>query len=267
VRTRLRWVVILCAALAAGSALADPPVRASGHATYGYGGWYGAPYYSGWYGPWGWGWPYWGGYYPWPYAAAYPVMVDPSELPVAVETDVVPKKARLTLDGTPIGKAKDFNGTWDRLYVAPGTRTLEFSFEGRKTLRVELHASAGEAVRIAHELAVGEGVETRTIGLAADTPERTPQFEVVQSDAGTVPAAIPSGFLRMRVEPRDAAVYLDGGFLASGDELARMHGALPLAAGTHRVEIARPGFGTEERILTIGEGESVTLEVELEPSR
>lgn len=70
--------------------------------------------------------------------------------------------------------------------------------------------------------------------------------------------------LRLRVSPPDAAVYLDGEFLARADELARLHGAIPVAAGLHVVEVVRPGFEGETREIDVTGDRPVELTLALE---
>ena len=60
-------------------------------------------------------------------------------------------------------------------------------------------------------------------------------------------------------------VYLDGDFLGRGDELARLHGALAVAAGYHRLEVVRPGYAPRTLELEVPDsGEPLRVEVELE---
>jgi len=59
------------------------------------------------------------------------------------------------------------------------------------------------------------------------------------------------GRLRVHVEPADAAVYLDGEYMGVAGELARIHGALPVAVGSHRLEAARPGFASAVRTFDV----------------
>ncbi len=238
------------------------PALAEGYATYGHrdGGWEFEPSFGfGWYGPWwslglAWGWPgYWadGGWY---YGAgAYPAPYGPHRAgieigPAIVTTAVHPKKAQVSLDGEPIGQARDFNGTWDTLELDPGRHLLAFEARGYMTLEVGLEAKAGSAYRITYTLREGEGRDPRSSALPpAPTPEvgfAPPRGE----------AALSLGLLKIRVAPADAAVYLDGEFLGRGDELARLHGAIPVAAGAHRVEGVRPGFKSREERVIVGDG-------------
>jgi hypothetical protein len=72
------------------------------------------------------------------------------------------------------------------------------------------------------------------------------------------------GRVRLSVAPADASVYLDGRLLGSGDELARLHAGLVVEAGSHLIEVVRPGYATERREFAVEEGAEVELEVLLE---
>jgi hypothetical protein len=98
----------------------------------------------------------------------------------------------------------------------------------------------------------------------------TPQRNVQPAPApGPARAAITSdqyGRLRMKVEPDDASVYLDGRFVGTGSDLAGNEAGLLLAPGHHRVSVVRPGHRAEERDLDAVLGKDVDLKVTLKPS-
>jgi hypothetical protein len=74
------------------------------------------------------------------------------------------------------------------------------------------------------------------------------------------------GRLRVRVEPEDASVYLDGRFVGTGGELAGNEAGLVLAPGHHRLSVVRPGRKAEEREFDAVLGKDVDLSVTLSPS-
>jgi hypothetical protein len=75
-----------------------------------------------------------------------------------------------------------------------------------------------------------------------------------------------SGRVKFQIEPGDASVYLDGRFVGTGDDLARMGSGLRVDAGEHRLAVVRPGHQAQEMDFDVEEGEEVELEVELERS-
>ncbi len=246
---------------------------------YGYSGYYGYPYYPCWNG-WDWGW-YGGIGYGYGYGYGYPsfsatvyvsggsgdgeylsggytgaasdeVQTSP---PAMLETRVQPKKAEVWIDGALRGEARDFNGTWDSLYVAPGEHVVELRHEGYQTLR--LHMRTEPAVRYVIEETLPEGsgiIERSSPAPALDSNEHAfaaPPADERPSDVGT----LRRGLLKISVTPPDSAVYLDGEFLASADALGRLHGALPVAVGTHVLEVTRPGFDSERREVVVETGD------------
>lgn len=256
----------------AGRGTVSPRGTASGTARYGYGSYgypsypyypyypyypsYGWPYW-GWYGDWGYGWPYYGfsigASYGTDYVyGSYPA---PPTGPAVVETDVSPSKAEVILDGTPSGLAKDFNGTWDELRIEPGHHTITFRKEGYRSLTVEFDAVPGGRYVFDQQLARGEGEDR--IQRPSEAPAPAPP---------AAPAGVAKGFLRIRVLPEDAAIYLDGGYLGTGLELGSLHGALAVAQGEHVVEVARPGYKSETRTLLVGSDGHALLDLTLEKS-
>jgi hypothetical protein len=234
----------------------------------------GVGYYGGWgyYPSYWYGGPYWGGAY---YAPA-PVYRVARYRPAsgAVETDIRPKKALVTLNGKPIGEARDFNGPWDVLVLRKGTHTLEFSAPGYMTLRVTLDVATDGYYHLKDRLMEGDGLDPRSTEppvLVEPEPEPAPapQAQIVMEDpAPESPAPTPAlrrGLLHVRVTPADAAVYLDGEFLAKGEELARLHGSIPVARGEHVLEVIRPGY-RQKTLVVLVEGDGPTrVRVELDP--
>ena len=279
----------------------SPPATASGHATYGYGshggyGHGGYPYHHhggyvgvGFYG--GWGWPYYGygyGYYGWPYygwpyygyygspyywgayasRTVYMYGGDREQAPAAVETNVRPPKAKVSVDGQPMGKAKDYNsGSWGPLPLPPGQHVLEFSLPGYQTLRTVLDARTGAHYTIEDQLVKGEGLDPRSVEPPPPQAEPAPAVpEAVQTEVAPAPApssALRTGLLRVRVSPDDAAVYLDGEFLGRAGELNRLHGAIPVVRGEHRVEVVMPGRAPQSQAVEVGEGAPAEVRIDL----
>ena len=239
---------------------------ASGRATYGYsrghhgynGGHHGGHHYGGsvhfgyypysGYGHHG----YWGYYPHWNYGGGYgprPYPVPASRnAPATLETDIRPRKAEVRVDGQLYGQARDYNGSWDVLRLESGRHVVEFVAPGYMTLRKHIDVPPGGYIRIADRLQKGEGLDPRS------TEAPPPEIATAQAGTDTKPAATPAprgegtlerGLLRIEASPSDAAVYLDGEFLARADELSRLHGSLPVAIGVHTVEVVRPGYSSE----------------------
>lgn len=259
-RRIVRLPAIALCLLAALSLVAAGSVRVSGRATYGYGGsvhvhggYWGGGYWGGCWGPywggyWGFGpyWPAWGPVYP----PGWVVRVgDPRSGPAILETRVKPKRAEVWVDGKLAGEARDFSGTWDRMWIEPGEHSLELREDGYRTLRVVLDLAPGGYARIEQRLQKGEGLDPRS-DEAPPAPAPTD-------------SALRRALVRFDVEPADAAVYLDGEFLANGDELSRLHGAIPVAEGRHSVEVVRPGYEAERQEIEASAAEPVRVRIVL----
>ena len=239
---------------------------------WGWGAYWGYPYWGvGWSVSWGWPYyygPYYGGGY---YGPAYTFDGPPPHPsgPAVVYTDINPKKAQVVLDGQLVGSAKDFSGRWDELKIDPGHHTVTFRQEGYKSLTYEIEAQAGASYHLTETMAAGNGDDHRVI--AAPAEHHAEEKPVAAEGNGNAPAAAPPhdagvarGLIRIRVTPEDASVYLDGEFLGMGSELARLHGAIPVATGEHKLEIVRPGYASDVRTVRVGDdGNAAQVEVVL----
>ena len=76
--------------------------------------------------------------------------------------------------------------------------------------------------------------------------------------------AVERATLRLRVSPVSASVTLDGEFLASGAELARVQGGVAVDAGVRVLRVAAPGYRSVTLELELAAGEVVERVVELE---
>jgi hypothetical protein len=195
--------------------------------------------------------------------------VDPEHAPAGLETDVEPGKADVQLDGQHVGQARDFNGRWDLLWLSPGEHVVEFSREGYQTLQLSVEVQAGGYVKLQEKLQKGSGVDPRSsVATANQSPDTAPEVKPSAGPTAEEPRAEPllrRGLLRLVVQPPDAAVYLDGEFLARADELARLRGALPVAQGQHVIEVVRPGYESRAVRVDVGSGDPASVQIELEP--
>jgi hypothetical protein len=79
-------------------------------------------------------------------------------------------------------------------------------------------------------------------------------------DGDSVADAQDSGRLRLDVRPADATIYVDDQFHGTAGSTT----VLTLAPGRHTVEVARPGFQTERRVVEVGRGEGRSLSIALQ---
>ena len=185
-----------------------------------------------------------------------------------------PKKAEVLVDGTVLGQARDFNGSWDLLQLPPGRHEIELRYEGHQTLRLYVDVEAGGYYAIHERLLLGEGLDSRSqepppeepaAVSAPRAPARNKPRTSLQAEVRGQPSALRTGLLSLSVRPADAAVYLDGDFLAQADELARLHGAIPVAEGEHLVEVVRPGYAAQRHRIRVDAQGPARLTVELVP--
>jgi len=189
----------------------------------------------------------------------------------AVELHVSPRKASVKVDGYDVGQARDFNSSYTPLFLTPGDHTLELAYPEHQVLRLKVHGAAGQALDLRYDLADGEGVdprsETAEVGMPAapaasyDTAATPPAPPLTAAREST---RVKTGSIRLRVEPPDSAVYLDGEFLGMADELGNLHGALAIAAGDHTLEAVRPGYKTQSVTITIAPSGSETVKLTLQ---
>ena len=70
--------------------------------------------------------------------------------------------------------------------------------------------------------------------------------------------------VHLEIAPEDASVYLDGRFIGTGRELARLRSGLIVDAGLHTIEVVRPGYEPTERSIEVEPGGEERIDVELE---
>jgi hypothetical protein len=242
--------------------------RGGGYYYPGYDGWY----YPGWYGnswwpygAYGWYGGYWGGYPGgwggWGGGTVYHYLQSETG---SIRVLVDPSEARVYVDGYYAGVVDDFDGLFQRLHVSPGRHEITLKLEGYKSHRMKVYVAPDSTLKLHYEMQKGSGETFED--LAGNAPERELRRDrddarwnaAGRSEGPAVPGD--AGRLKLRVQPADASVYVDGAFRGSGEEAA----ALPLPPGRHRVEVVRPGYRTVEREVEITPGGATELSIELE---
>jgi hypothetical protein len=237
---------------------------------YGYGyRYYGYPYAYGWYGypsfyaGFGWGWPY--GAYPYAYGYPYAAGAYAYDAGASLRLEVEPKEAEVYIDGYMVGTVDEFDGTFQRLRLAPGEHQLTLYHDGFKTVHQSLRLSQRSTFKVSYKmeaLAAGEVAEPRP------TPPPPPPDEgearALVARAPVARAAAGFGTLAIRVQPADAIVLIDGERWQSSG-LDRLVVAVP--EGPHRIEIRKEGFETYAGEITMAPGQTVPLNVSLQAGR
>jgi len=233
---------------------------------YGYPSLYGYSYY-----------PYYGGYgHGYGYYGARGYVTPPDTETVGLRIMIEPREARVYVDGAYAGEVDDFDGMFQRLYLEPGEHELAFELEGYRSYVLILDVAPGASLKVRHSMQEGGGepvVDDRTGGRAlrrearssARAPRAPEERELSERDAPyeRSETAHSPAQLRLDVTPKDASVYVDGEFRGTAGLLTAR--PLELEAGTHRVEIVRPGLRGVSREVTLESGESQELSAALEP--
>jgi len=259
-----------------------------------YYGYYGVPYYglglgfsSGYAFDDGYGYGYRAPYYRSSYSGYYKYRETGS-----IRTIVEPEKTKVYVDGYYAGTVDDFDGMFQRLYVAPGRHDVTLKLEGYRSHRFKVYVTEDSTVKIRHNMERGSGDETMSD--LTDGREEAP-YRLSQDDEGRdrysrsyadpngrddryarddrddddmepagrdderMPDMRDAGTLRVDVRPDDASLYVDGQFFGT----SRRAGSIPLPPGRHKVEAVRPGFRTVERDVEIRTGKTESLGIEL----
>lgn len=264
-----------------------------GRTYYGYPYYYRSYYYPYWgslyFGTW---WPYDGFYasgsygYPYSYPYGYRYRYRYRDT-AAIRVLVDPDDTRVYVDGYYAGVADDFDGLFQRLHLSPGRHEIALKREGYRTHRIRVYVAEDSTLKIRYKMEKGSPSDETVENLAGDEGRETgrgadddadryagPDADrFAGRDAGrdrgtssahdrdvAVAKAGPPGRLRLAIRPDDASVYVDGTFRGTAREVREIE----LPPGSHRVEVVRPGFRTEERDVEIDASRSRELDLELE---
>jgi PEGA domain len=239
-----------------------------------YGGWYGWPGYYGWapsfgYAPYGWG-PY--GYAPYGFYGSYPYPYY-YDYAGSARLQVRPREAEVYVDGHLVGLVDDFDGSFQRLRVAPGEHQLEIFLQGYRTYRQNILFRPGATIKIEQmlqPLGAGEQPEARPVPSPGKEQQQPPyrREPINPEPPRREPANPPSrgaesqdyGAIAVRVQPTDAAVLVNGERWESpqaGDL------TLQLAEGSYRVEIRKDGYRPYSATIRVQRGQTTSLNVSL----
>ena len=196
--------------------------------SYGYG--YGSPYYG-------------GGYYGY-YGGSY-------SYTGSVRLKVKPRHAEVLVDGYYVGTVDDFDGTFQSLKLEPGPASIEVRAPGFEALRFDVRVLPGRKITYEENMRAGDPGQAPTP--ARRPPARGPDQGVVEGRPvprdRNAEAGPPAGYdrqprafggVRLRVEPRNAQVFVDGYFVGTVDDFDSGRG-LPLESGPQSIEIRAPG--------------------------
>ncbi|MBN2384692.1 PEGA domain-containing protein [bacterium] len=208
-----------------------------------------------------------------------------------LDLDVVPEEAKVFINNEYIGICDQFDGFPDFLYLEVGTYTIRFSLESYLDHEQQITVRPGRELEFNTRLIKGPSSDyDRThhpdqTQPASDDQEQPvliegPPAEPDRPETATVPDKPPSpiqpdqtatqetkpqpdgtGFIRFRIFPREATVYLDGTFVGVAHELNDRADALEFSAGRHQLEIMMPGHETASQELELKPGETSQVRI------
>lgn len=188
----------------------------------------------------------------------------------ALDLDVSPEKAKIYVDGDYVGVADEYDGFPSYLWLEEGTYDLAIYHEGYETIFRQYTVRNGLVIDIEDDMERGEAIHPDDHGPTAsvhrdrrlrrnaerrDRAERIEQRDMERSDDRSRVA--------LTIWPEDAAVYLNGHFVGTGEEIGALLQGLVVDAGQHSLEVVRPGYETDERTITVAPGQTLELEIDL----
>ena len=189
----------------------------------------------------------------------------------AVDLQVSPPTALVFLNGVLIGSVDEFGRGSDFLYLDSGEYTLEFRAPGFRTRTLQLSVTGGDNALVSLDLqadpaAAGEAAASPSPGLPHGR-RFSPSFGAAASQAEPPPAsdADPApAALVLDVAPPDAAVYLDGALVGTGEYLAQLAEGVDVSPRPHRIDVVAPGHAGKTLQVEAQAGKKLVVSVTLE---
>jgi hypothetical protein len=200
---------------------------------------------------------------------------------------ITPREAMVYVDGYLAGTVDDFDGTFQRLHVAPGEHELVIYLQGYRTIRQHLYLGPNATRKITEKmekLAAGEEAERPPPPLPPPPPppdqesgrppreyprgnRQPPEPPPPPPEPSRPPAeSVRGGSLILRIQPASADVRIDGERWtgpASGD--VRL--VVQVSEGHHRIEVSKEGYVTFTTEVDVQRGESLPVNVSLARDR
>ena len=230
-----------------------------------YGSWFIGPY--GWNPRYGYG-DYLYGRYPYGYGGVY-------DDRASVRVQVPQRHAEVYVDGYYAGIVDDFDGIFQRLHVEPGEHVIALFLPDHQTVSQQVYLQPRSTFWIQSTMEPLRPGDPPAVRPVPDAPPRVSDARRTRQPArgGAIverpitppiePRAEVTGFgtLSLQVQPADAEIVVNGDSWERTGGVSRL--LLELTAGTHQVEIRRPGYVPFESSITIDAGETTTVNVSL----
>jgi PEGA domain-containing protein len=177
----------------------------------------------------------------------------------AIRFEITPKEAEVYADGYFAGIVDEFDGVFQRLYLASGQHEITLFRDGFKTVHQTVYLSPHASFKVRYTmqpLAPGEVAEPRPA-----PPPPPPTVQTSPGSPGLEVQPLVYGTLAVRVAPRSAAVLIDGERWLRPQSQEGL--VVQLAEGVHHVEISGDGYESFSSDVSIRQGEMTALNVSL----
>ena len=186
-----------------------------------------------------------------------------------LDIDIRPDKAEVWIDGSYVGVADQYDGFPTYLWLEEGTYEITFYLEGYETIFRQYAIYPGVVIDIDDRMRKGHSIRPEAPELEPlPEPSSEPGLLDAPDSSGGLPAGPPEewsvGRIVISASPPDAAIYLDGHFVGTAEEVSTLTSGLLVEPGDHVVEIVRPGFDTQSTPVSIEAGGRVELQLGLE---
>lgn len=191
----------------------------------------------------------------------------------AVKFEVKPKQALVYIDGYYAGIVDDFDGTFQRLYTAPGPHELTLFLEGYRTHTEHPYLTPDHTFKVRYEmekLPAGETAVRPPVPPPpppGEQPFRDPrgpngrrQPQPQPTDEPPPAAEQGRGTLELTLQPADAQVLVDG---QSWQRSGADHVTIDLSGGRHNIQVRKAGYVGYLTDVDIRPSETTTLSVNL----
>lgn len=143
----------------------------------------------------------------------------------AIDVNIQPKDAEISLDGVVVGTADQFDGFPRFLVVNPGTHEVQARKTGFHTYRVTVSVAPGQQVNLNKIMEPG-----------VDSTPVSPSVKPGASRSSALKSAVPLK-VSFEINNPDASVYVDGVFVGTAREISRLHGPLVIDRSAKRITV------------------------------
>ncbi len=183
----------------------------------------------------------------------------------ALDLDLSPETTEIYVDGTYVGVADQFDGFPTYLWLEEGTYEIAFYKQGFETIFRQYTIYPGVTIDVGDRMRPGKAVLPAPAG-AYPAPSETGYSSEPRPLTGAtpgIPAAGDGGRIAIVATPGDAAVYLDGHFVGTAEEISELSAGLIVEPGDHVVDIIRPGYDNQRVPVSVAQGEKIDLKLDL----